>query len=832
MELKHTLQYGGLIRRETETTKDGLTLVDSVECEWHDENRHYLLVKSLSGESERTYSPAIYIEQVALGEDQRRFVTWTPTRRALVCRSNGAPVGTSEGREYDVIRQLLPGEKYSHEIGYRGDMFFCVERAGAYDTLDDINIIIKTETETEIKSLDIEEPIGYDDFAVQYKRGDFHGMSIGVSEQSLEFYGEAAELIDRLRREDIDNRIVYTIRDLSGQRDVYRGLLDLTTIKVNRSDYKSISCKVGDIGAKTTFNLRSDVDVDLLTNETIDGSELLYAPTWIQPLLPAKHLMYTDSAERNADTQGVISVNRSGWINLRIGEPEVEFGNLETAEDYDTVWLDNDCASFYDPSEDHEEEYGIGTMAHVELVFRMKYETGGDPEELYLYPSISGSAPAVSGEYIAKGDIVTVRLEGDFPADEKIFFGLRCYKNAQFQNSSLNVRVYSGSYVKITMLDTKEYSGVYPKVIPIYDALMTIAGAISENGIGVRSGFYSKIGRSWSGATGFGDGALKAITSGNMIRGLYSDSYKERNMPVSFKTLMKSLLALDCAGFGFSNEDGDDFVRVERWDWFYKDDLIASFDGVHEVTTNFNDGVVPTVLNFGYKQFEGDGWQSTDSVHGERQYVSSIKALSTEYEQLCELIADNYAIEVQRRAKFDNKSNESGPHDEDLFVLELKATVGDGNETTYEVANNVVEANNVDRVGECINVQLSPRRCAERWRDYIFTAANKNDIKFTSGKINYRAEFKCHQSEGNVHYLKDYAGGEMLAENADISYVHAKFDAETIEFECPVTLDQYKAITSNPYGLISVNGMLGWVRDFKYKFNESIGNFTLIKKHE
>lgn len=151
-----------------------------------------------------------------------------------------------------------------------------------------------------INDTEINEPIGFDDFKMTMKRGDYHGMSVEVSEMTLEFYGTAADMIKAAYQTDLDTELTYKI---TMDNDVmFTGVIDLTTYEEQYSEYYSVSCKVGEVGVKTTFNNRSETEIDLNGTKTVDGLALAHTYTWNKLSIPYKTINYTDYAYQKTTT--------------------------------------------------------------------------------------------------------------------------------------------------------------------------------------------------------------------------------------------------------------------------------------------------------------------------------------------------------------------------------------------------------------------------------------------------------------------------------------------------------------------------------------------------
>lgn len=694
----------------------------------------------------------------------------------------------------------------------------------------------------------IEEPIGWDDLQMTIKRNDYHGMGAEVSLGELEFYGAAFDLIKSSYEENIDQKVLYQIEN--DGTAFYSGGVDLTTCSFIKGDYQSVKAKIGDIGPMTTFNNRVKTDIDLNSPKTVDGLAVA-TPTWQSIHIPVKHLLYTNFAKTKADTQvpqsGVLAFDgENRYLVVPIGDFSVnEFGSVDSSTAY-VVGSADSVESQYIASTDHTQKYGNGTMMDVDISLSVTLNLSAAPGSSYtFYRRLV--AKDNSGNTIQTGLVslsavgselnIYARLQGELSAGDGVRFYLIVYSmlGSVYTSFNASVVVKKGSYVSMKMYDTLEDDEVNTKMIFLHDAFNVVAKSISENELTVKSE-WCRLQESYINPGELGGGSLKALSDGYHIRGLFTNGELERNMPVSFKGLIEALDALDCIGWGFSTEDGQLYVRVERWDWFYKDTTILTLTNVAEVTTAVFTDRIPTELQIGYKKYATqDQYNSIDSPHGSRTFTNGIKALSKALTKECEFIADNYAIEETRRARTQVNETEETTYDESIFVFEL-VRVTDNGTTTFAIGHTATNAENVGRTNEFINAKLTPRHMAARWRDYLFATNNTTPFRFTSGEINYKSKFGVIPAEDEdgttvTESLATYAENSPQTENDDITYSHAKFKAEKITFSYPLTVSQYNAVKANPYGLVSVNGVLGWILDFKYKFEDGMADFTLIAKN-
>ena len=751
---------------------------------------------------------------------------------------------------------------------------------------------------------EIDEPIGFDGLKTTIKRGDFHGVSAEVSVGTLEFYNStnhnAATIIREAYNTDIDTEIKYTVVDETNT-EIYSGVIDLSTYAETTGNATKIACKVGEIGVKTTFNVRTESDVDLNATNTIDGAALNFNPTWLNLDVPRKHLRYTNlfkqtytqtytKDEDNHDLK-VIQGSATDYIVFPVTKVvSSEFGDTSVGSPLsyaytNTFFYDNDLKALYEIGDLDKFRAEFGVLAHciismkgcvhvkfldplytsveqnvtikcaVGLGNAGKNESSGD--NYGQFTSIIETAPirvkfAAGETKTVDIDFTNATINRDINAELAsagwvLVFAISIQRaNVNFQNNArVEITVDRGTECKMVLTDTLEDDHVYVDMLPIHEALNKISGIISENQLIVRSDWYgrpdSQVEPELYGD--FGDGALKALTNGYKIRDLFTDAENKRSMQLSFKKAMQALNVLDCVGWGFNKEDGQIVVRVERWDWFYKDNIILTITDPKEIKRRVTTDNIFNEIVIGYKKYKtSNDYNSIDSVFGERVFTSALKSVAKKKTLTCEFVADNYAIEETRRARNDKNETEETSYDESIFVFELSC-ISDWYDldnpaiSDYKVVNNVISASGVARADEQLNVQLSPRRCAERWRSFLFATNNILPYKFTSGKINCDATFKCKdkyvflQDWAFDTHLEDFANGHNLKEDNAVEYSKTKFKSEILEFSYPITIAQFNTLRDNPYGIIMVQGQQCWLKEATLKIATGECEFKVIPKN-
>lgn len=726
----------------------------------------------------------------------------------------------------------------------------------------------------------IEEPIGFDQLKTTMKRGDYHGMSVEVSVGTLEFYGEAARIISQAYSQDIDTELAYKVE--TANNDVlYSGVLDLSTYNEKKGEYRSVEVNVGEVGVKTTFNNRVEVPVDLNSRITMDGNEIAHESHWWDLPIPYKTIKYVNMQKQTKTTTYRRSPNTgnqlalpddfiNAWLNICLdNNAKQEFATMDPTFHIAAI-EDGTVAGTAEPfcttnnGTDIDENSDIVIKVALDMEFSLPenpdqsnqpFDNLMDNPQLQVVPvvKINGyirQEPSMTSPAIITNDNYTTKknltLEGTYTIKKReaasIYVGIEIVnKNVNKKGdkgynhpSVIQLQIKEGSYIEVT-LNSKAEDKVSAPLIMVHEALNTITESISDNALSVKSNLYGRTDSVVHKQSTIGDGALKAITNGYKIRGLYTDENNERNMPLSFKEMIESLDAIDCIGWGFSQEDNATCIRVERWDWFYKNNRLLEIDHPAELTRRVDTDKAISELNIGYKKYTtADDISSIDSLHGERVFTTTTKSVTQEKTALCEFIADNYAIEETRRAAMTTEKDEEFKYDENVFIFGLIS-----NENGYAIARDIARQKNdtIANIQEAYNTLISPTRNAVRWISRLFCINGLKPFKLTKGTINYKAQVMTEESRDGLVVIPDLMNSipgqsedMALQEQYGDIVIPRVFKAEEVSITYPITLEQYQAIKQNPYGLVVVDGEECWIKEFTYDFNTSEAEFKLTPK--
>lgn len=704
-----------------------------------------------------------------------------------------------------------------------------------------------------INDTHIEEPVGFDTFKSVIERTENHGIGAEVSFGALEFYGVAYHIIKTAYNADIDSELMFRVEmkcsDSDSFNEIYYGMIDLASYEENNSDYCSVKCKVGEIGVRTTFNNRADTQVYLNSIKSMDGVDLpVYAGLDREIVIPKKSIISTNYGKQ-LPTEIIIAdpihLPMSSYCLGFDNQGASELGVLSSMLCSGRTPMTNPAYTFYD-NKYNVDNLNIDFNINLSVSLTNCNFLWGIKIELYR---IDGSG-AGSVNLIYSSDMsaynnsaskkISVNYNGqitDVTRDTKlsIILNIVCQtvQGGNYDTSVATLNVTSNdNYAKIYSLTDVDSSSA--KISLVHESFSRISEIIA--GLAVKSDWYGRIDsfhdELYHGSDEYsaGGGALKCITNGLRLRQATLTNGGEPYLFLSFKELFLAMKAVDNVGWGFSEEDGELYVRVEPWQWFYKSNVILDISNVAEITRKIVPNEIPSIFKIGYSKYSDiEELNANDTFHTERTFTNSLKAVSNTIEQLCKFVADPYVIEFTRRKALD-KTTEDWKYDNDIFLLTLRAgkTYAAGRywgTLRVDVGMEATE-NTVISPETMINARITPERNALRWADSLFGFSGAKNFKLTAGTGNMEAKGRPQTTSG-YYYLSDSGNGSVLSEREEMPVQFPKLKTEVLIFDYPLKINEYMQIKNNPYGIIKVNGEKCYLKKMEYSYMEGLANFEL-----
>lgn len=733
----------------------------------------------------------------------------------------------------------------------------------------DWNFILNPDTADE---LTIDEPVGWSDIIFEIVRDKkYHGISIAYSANNIKLIGAgAAYLKQQYELYGIDAAVNIKIQAICDDE-----VQDEETFKLEFGRYQELcgdECSI-EIGIEETscFNLfRNNFDkkVDMKSAVAFDKITALenYAALFKNITIPGKAIMLIDHAATEpaiteelteqvswsaAQGEGVIWPAFQNLINGGFGSfvvssiPEWISGGGGTFPPYLSTLpaMVNTTELLGDIQCD---------LQNVELSFRLKGQivyAGIVNTDLIVkvFRLPAGLDPSVPGNWIQEYSnalMPQITTSGTYPFDlsatipltitqgDLIYF----YVYVDFATTAVTVGDFEitqdiESFIKVEAEAMCEDSTA--DVNLVYETLARACESMTNKCMKIKSDYYGRTNSEPDAYANDGCGALKALLSG-----LYLRNAEVPQFFISMKELVDGLQCIDNIGFSLSNVTGQETMTIEPAREFYQDIEIMQVLDASKITKRVLADEHPGIIKSGYEKWEVESIGGLDEFNSTREHRLTIQNAKTTVDLVCKFIAGGYAIEITRQQSFAATGAADTKYDNDTFIICLDRLY----DYDYIVEQGIPSgAANVFHPQTVVNFRISPLRNLMRWakmflgcyRDY--TAADSKII-FVSGTGNFLAE----------GFMNDACSPEAMAvpENIDIEdgifldTEEAKpiLRPESITFEYPMSLKDFKKIRANPYGYIlhacGSTNQKAHIMKISYKPNAGTAAYELSNRYQ
>jgi hypothetical protein len=310
----------------------------------------------------------------------------------------------------------------------------------------------------------------------------------------------------------------------------------------------------------------------------------------------------------------------------------------------------------------------------------------------------------------------------------------------------------------------------------------------------------------------------------------------------SFNELFNAMNSIWCIGMGYTDFDPNN-VYIESYRYFYNEDIVLEINDLDLYLSKYKRTVASNLyynfVKIGYDKWLQDKYNTIDEFNSWRQYSSNIKTIDGKVDQISKYVASSYAIEFQRRQRYTVNSN----WDDNIFVVCVGTSTDVNNTTTvnilnpisqvtvpnhmYEVAVGIDFASGIFYPETLYNWRIRPWKMMLNWSEWLsiglWHRSASDEWEFAAADANFLACGQDVQTTGvcPVYYNCENDNVEKYNETAQLIF------PEYIEFEYPLTVEQYWAIKNNPYGTIIVNGNRYFIEQVNFKPNAN-SKFKLL----
>lgn len=542
----------------------------------------------------------------------------------------------------------------------------------------------------------IEEPVGWDGIKIIIKRDkDYHGLDFEFTDGDVNLtFTEVSGLsiiASQYKNYGNDADVILQFGFLSNDvfTTEFEGYVDFNTYK--KVDI-GIECSVKRKNFNDTLETRFETPVTLKSITTIDGDSM--------PAIDPVNIVLHSKA------LSVKFVNKTDMLNMGgamfTGRPHdiYFFPDFSQPEFDDIAERNNPGVGAYttNPTSVGNYNWDIKSTGAFNISIDVQFKVGiklikksglftKSPEvkgwslKFMLYINSTayeiGRTSGNSGKTFASGT-VSGKLEKtvEIKQNDKIYiFGVFNYDGKHDWNA-VEIQEMNMQRLYVTLQGETKTESSGADFFLIHETADRVLKSISNNQAYLKSDL---LGRTDLGYPENGEASLFAISNGYQIRNFETT---KRNVIISMKEILTSLNALYGIGMNIEQEGSDKYVRIERFDYYYRDVEIISLDNVSDYQEQIDTDIIYNEIEIGYKKYPTDEISVMDEFNTKHSYITPIVSYKKKLSLLSELIGSGYAIELTRRQQLNNSPTDSWKYDEDNFIV----AVVDGVSESYQAS--------------------------------------------------------------------------------------------------------------------------------------------------
>lgn len=712
-----------------------------------------------------------------------------------------------------------------------------------------------------IDSEEIDEPIGFNGFVYKLIRDDrYHGVFFEASANTLTFIGEAASIITEAKESiGIDANLIFRAEyRCEGSSEYLTGLegrVNIGTYERTCGDDCRVKVSIEQETCAMTFKNRISQKVALDSTKSMGGVDLqpytglnynLTLPTQEVPIRTDANV--SDEGDSGVEENTTISEGiRTNTVRFRpdymvvrdssIIESSMDnaYGLIEDVKRYiyltPQVLMDEMGECIPDPftyeirmKGNFLWDFKGGNKPTLDLYLRVNLWNGDlDVDRVEVHSTLIQSSINDSQTYTFdetySGTIV-------IPEGWGFYAYLEVYCTSSFLASNNDFFYTFDKETSFLMYNIKKCPPTEAGVYMVNETLSRLTEIITDRCLLVKSEYYGRTDSHPYSHDSDGCGSLRAVTNGLKIR-----QAEEKEYFTSFNDIFEGLKAIDNIGMGIFQND----VRVEPVEFFYQDTEILRIPNIPTITTEYDERKVYSLIKIGYRTWEAEEIKGILEFNSNKEFRTSVKSVDNTIEAISTLIASGSIIESIRFQVLLDTGEKDNSFDNENFIFCLKRTA-----YGYEVEQGIIENDeNVVNASTAYNWRIRPIYNLMRWfktlaNSYVNLLNTDSKLYFNSGTGNYTA--------GGMISIYDGCSleNQKLYENSDIDVTKYKemvvpiYGPDIVKFSHPLSVEEYKAITENPYGYISVQCGSGdfqkcFLKEIQYNISTSMANFTLIK---
>lgn len=719
-----------------------------------------------------------------------------------------------------------------------------------------------------LDGLEIEEPMGFDSLELSIKRDEtLHGMTFEAATSVLQFFGAAFDYLkNKKETEGVKANVTFRALSTCGEYDyeeILSGRLNFGRYKESCGDKCLISIPWEQESCAVVLKSRFDNKVDVDKTTGADGFTALanYEMLAVETELPAKELKsavegyVADEGDevdlavfpRNNTQDFAIRPTYGRQISSNINETQLiptvfaaSQNGLSDPAISPQLLLSEEIDCFpgdFSYTVRLKGSYNFTYQGNT-TAFHLRVARGEFPGSLTILhqQNFSTSGHTFSGtfDYTFTGTVNLNQGEGFYA-----WIGWVGLETAPSDSLDGSVTFDKETYILLSAL--RSCPATTAELYMIHETLSRVVESVTNRCIRVKSSLYGRTDSEPFAFSEDGCGGLRSVTSGLKIRKAPEDKFF-----VSPKELIEGLNAIDNIGIAVEDDPtlpNGELLVVESVDHFYQDEEILRHDAIPKSDIDTEEAKHYSKVLVGYKKWEVEDINGLDEFNSNRQYSTSIDTIDSTLDITSGLVAGSYPLEITRQQSFSDTGAADTKYDNETFIICMQRSDYPVYGSITPEQGNIANPANIFSPNTVYNFRISPLRNLMRWYKsiaaaFVNLADSANKLFFSSGTGNLTAYGKMTDD-----FCRDEA--MEIQENQNLFITHFSepekytpiWKNETITYEYPMSLADYKAVKAKPYGYISSQCGGGdfekyWIKELKFQVNKGMATFILRKKYD
>jgi len=344
--------------------------------------------------------------------------------------------------------------------------------------------------------------------------------------------------------------------------------------------------------------------------------------------------------------------------------------------------------------------------------------------------------------------------------------------------------IFLSSYVRydsmsLTISQDSTYADSSRPVTFPHELLTNLIAQIT----GIDNAVYSEFfGRTDLGYAADGEGALLAITKGDLLRGVDIST-------TQISTSMRDAYTSYSAVFNLGILIRDNQIVIEPKDRLFNNNISANLGEVAELIITPTSEFLFNSVIAGYPNVEYEQQNGRDEFNTIVQYTNSLKVVKKELDLKSIYNGDGYGVEFARRLSIETTGSSDSRYDNMIFFIDLIRD-GDGYKTRRLEGIDYVDG--IFSPDTAMNLRIYTGQNLLRWGKYLnIPLHTKSDRSYFFQTKEKNSAIKLITPAGETNDREDINLGDA-----------AYFLPEEKQFKSPITLDTLFSILENPLGII------------------------------